>query len=130
MPHYIFTSIADTFDFGKHKNESMSDVLERDPSYLYWCADKISQFQISEEALSEIRTLFPDFILSIDFLSAVHYEIDEEENIDSDENVTNNHEHATYERYAGSWAQDVEGYSDDDIDTVFDGDPSAYWNID
>lgn len=108
----------------------MSDVLERDPSYLYWCADKISQFQISEEALSEIRTLFPDFILSIDFLSAVHYEIDEEENIDSDENVTNNHEHATYERYAGSWAQDVEGYSDDDIDTVFDGDPSAYWNID
>ena len=32
--------------------------------------------------------------------------------------------------YAGSWAQDVEGYSDDDIDTIFDGDPSAYWNID
>ena len=22
------------------------------------------------------------------------------------------------------------GYSDDDIDTIFDGDPSAYWNID
>lgn len=32
--------------------------------------------------------------------------------------------------YSGSWAQDVEGYSDDDIDTIFDGDPSAYWNID
>lgn len=30
----------------------------------------------------------------------------------------------------GSWAQDVEGYSDDDIDTIFDGDPLAYWNID
>jgi hypothetical protein len=37
---------------------------------------------------------------------------------------------STYERYNGSWAQDVEGYSDDDIDTIFDGDPSAYWNID
>ena len=22
------------------------------------------------------------------------------------------------------------GYSDDDIDTIFDGDPDAYWNID
>lgn len=36
----------------------------------------------------------------------------------------------TYERYAGSYAQDEMGYSDDDIDTIFDGDPDAYWNID
>ena len=32
--------------------------------------------------------------------------------------------------YVGSYAQDEMGYSDDDIDTVFDGDPDAYWNID
>jgi hypothetical protein len=36
----------------------------------------------------------------------------------------------SYGRYAGSYAQDVEGWSDDDIDNVFDGDPDAYWNID
>lgn len=36
----------------------------------------------------------------------------------------------TYERYNGSYAQDVEGYDDDTIDEVFDGDPDAYWNID
>ena len=36
----------------------------------------------------------------------------------------------TYDRYSGSYAQDVMGYSDDDIDTIFDGDPNAYWNID
>ena len=29
-----------------------------------------------------------------------------------------------------TYAQDEMGYSDDDIDTIFDGDPSAYWNID
>ena len=40
------------------------------------------------------------------------------------------YERTTYGRYAGSYAQDEMGYSDDDIDTVFDGDPSAYWNID
>lgn len=39
-------------------------------------------------------------------------------------------EKPSYGRYAGSWAQDEEGYSDDDIDTIFDGDPDAYWNID
>ena len=34
------------------------------------------------------------------------------------------------DEYAGTYAHDVEGYSDDDIDTIFDGDPEAYWNID
>jgi hypothetical protein len=36
----------------------------------------------------------------------------------------------SYDRYNGSYAQDVEGYDDDTIDNVFDGDPDAYWNID
>ena len=36
----------------------------------------------------------------------------------------------TFGEYAGSWAQDVEGYSDDEIDDIFDGIPDAYWNID
>lgn len=33
-------------------------------------------------------------------------------------------------RYAGTYAQDDMGYSDEEIDIIFDGDPSAYWNID
>lgn len=39
-------------------------------------------------------------------------------------------EEPTYNKYRGSYAQDEMGYSDDDIDTIFDGDPDAYWNID
>lgn len=35
-----------------------------------------------------------------------------------------------YDEYSGSYAQDEMGYSDEDIDDVFDGDPDAYWNID
>jgi hypothetical protein len=35
-----------------------------------------------------------------------------------------------YSDYSGSYAQEEMGYSDEDIDTIFDGDPSAYWNID
>lgn len=129
MANYIFNSIADTFDFGKHKNESMSDILERDPEYLYWCANNIPQFHLSEEAISEIESLFPDFILSVDFLKAVHLpkEIHDYENINDFEDYT---ETCTYEQYADSWAQRIEGYSDEDIDTIFDGDPLAYWNID
>ena len=35
-----------------------------------------------------------------------------------------------YEEYAGSYAQDIMGYSDDVINDAFDGEPDAYWNID
>lgn len=35
-----------------------------------------------------------------------------------------------YGEYAGSYVQDEMGYSDEDINDAFDGDPDAYWNID
>lgn len=47
-----------------------------------------------------------------------------------DDNIDYEYERPSYGRYAGTYAQDEAGYSDDDIDTIFDGDPSAYWNID
>ena len=39
------------------------------------------------------------------------------------------YEEEHYSRYSGSYAQDVEGWSDELIDEVFDGEPDAYWNI-
>ena len=36
----------------------------------------------------------------------------------------------SYGKYAGTYAQDVAGLSDDAIDDALDGDPDAYWNID
>lgn len=34
------------------------------------------------------------------------------------------------DQYAGTYAHDETGFSDDEVDTIFDGDPEAYWNID
>ena len=39
-------------------------------------------------------------------------------------------DYQTYDDYNGSYVQDVEGWSDQMIDEVFDGDPEAYWNLD
>ena len=39
-------------------------------------------------------------------------------------------EEESYEKYNGTYAQDIRGFSDQVIDDVFDGDPDAYWNID
>ncbi len=35
-----------------------------------------------------------------------------------------------YSEFAGSYAQDEAGYSDEEIWDIFDGEPDAYWNID
>lgn len=35
-----------------------------------------------------------------------------------------------YDEYAGSYAQEYAGYSDEEINLIFDGNPDAYWNID
>lgn len=35
-----------------------------------------------------------------------------------------------YEEFAGTYAHDIAGFSDEDINDAFDGDPEAYWNID
>ena len=34
------------------------------------------------------------------------------------------------DEFSGSYAHDIEGYTDDEINDAFDGDPEAYWNID
>lgn len=52
------------------------------------------------------------------------YDADGDNYFDEDEYGTH------YGEYAGTYAQDVAGYSDDVIDDAFDGDPDAYWNID
>ena len=58
-------------------------------------------------------------------------EYNDEEYDDGDyDDYSHDYEEPTYDRYNGSYAQDEMGYSDDDIDTIFDGDPEAYWNID
>lgn len=48
----------------------------------------------------------------------------------NDEDYDDDYDRQTYDNYNGSYAQDVEGWSDQDIDDVLDGDPDAYWNID
>lgn len=34
------------------------------------------------------------------------------------------------DEYAGTYAHDVAGFTDEEIDTIFDGEPETYWNID
>ena len=126
---YYFDNIASVFRFGKHRGKSLWSVISEDDSYVYWCLNNIPEFTISKETLKQIRALFPLFIVTSNFTNNIG-EPEDSKDYDEDDEWREYEEEPTYERYNGSYAQDEMGYSDDDIDTIFDGDPLAYWNID
>ncbi len=65
-------------------------------------------------------------LISREFIEPEEYEEEYEEDTYEPDYEEERH----FGRYAGSYAQDDMGYSDEEIDSIFDGDPSAYWNID
>lgn len=49
---------------------------------------------------------------------------------DEDDYYNNYESKRHYEEFAGTYAQDVAGFNDEEIYDIFDGEPDAYWNID
>lgn len=148
-----FSHINDTFDFGKYKSHTLSWVLQFDPQYVDWCIQNVTSkaFLIEDTALLEIKMAYPLFPITEDFeFYRIRRLMDEAwiVNTDIDDNdsawfddiepdpdydpyeVGYYNEPQTYDNYRGSWVQDVEGWSDQDIEDVLDGEPDAYWNID
>lgn len=146
---YLFDHLCDKFTFGKYCGYTLSDVLDKNKEYVDWCMMNVGSFVLTDEAMDEIKMIYPDFIISSAFLLKQTLKMleisDDEDDYEYDDwddfnpvgrylrlngRGYDNREEVTYNRYNGSYAQDEMGYSDDDIDTIFDGDPSAYWNID
>ena len=133
-----FEHMDDEFDFGKYKGLSLSDVMDINPEYIIWCMlnicnNRYCRFIISDEAMEEFKAIYINFpvIRRIEdirenYMLSDYYSNTDEMRYDNESLI----ESSTYDRYSGSYAQDEMGYSDDEIDTIFDGDPNAYWNID
>lgn len=134
--------LDDLFQFGKFKGCTLGEVLMFNPDYLVWVVDNISgrTFRLEDSAVEEINMIFPDFPITDEFeemrMKQLYEsydvnEYEEDKRYDKYEQTEYDwYDPPSYERYSGSFAQDEMGYSDDDIDTIFDGDPLAYWNID
>lgn len=135
----IFNTLEDEIDFGKFQSMTWGEIMTSHPVYLTWAVKNLRRgyLYVTDNALEEIRMMFPGFGMDNDFYQNVvkqrtSFIESMEENKNTEENgyLDTYPEPATYERYGGSYAQDIMEYSDDDIDTIFDGDPDAYWNID
>lgn len=139
----IISHLDDKFLFGKFQGESLGDVLMYSPDYLTWVIKNVdgNRFVLMDSAVEEIKEIFPVISIDEDFERNRQRQLDDyygwndSEYNYSQEDWNDLHslaceEEPTYERYGGSYAKDEMGFSDDEIDTIFDGDPSAYWNID
>lgn len=72
--------------------------------------------------------LYRNFEHSIFFDGKVFKDFDP--NKKSYKGFSNDYKRQSFGEYTGTWAQDIEGLSDDFINDVLDGNPDAYWNID
>jgi hypothetical protein len=128
-----FYTLDTEFTFGKYEGKIVKEVLEIQPAYLDWCAINLDHFYISDETITEIKEIKPDFTISEEGKQklADKFSIWENEQQQDDYDDYDDYDRReSYGQYAGSYAQDVEGLSDDFINDVLDGDPDAYWNID
>lgn len=141
---------------GKDTTLTESLKISSDSNYIIWCLKTIKNFCIVEEELEKldqmdchslekiiIKEIKPDLLEFKALYILSRIEIDDTiKTINStklktirqtrDEIIHNrdDFETRTFAEYAGYYAQDVMGYSDEEIDDIFDGDPDAYWNID
>src|SRR5690554_957889 len=119
------------FTFGKYEGKTVREIIEIQPAYIDWCAINLDHFYISTEVIEEIKASYSNFKISEEGVNKLNEKHEQRETEQEDYgDYYEDYERESYGEYAGSYAQDVEGLSDDFINDVLDGEPDAYWNID
>lgn len=114
--------------FGRFNGFSIDQIVDIDPTYIMWCINHLDHFYLAESVIDKILEKHPTFVLSD--RTKVALEVKEEQWLAQHSRDYDYNENPSYGQYAGSYAQDCEGLSDDFINDVLDGCPDAYWNID
>ncbi len=76
------------FNFGKHKSETLKQVVDLDYNYIEWCLIYHREFVISNEVLNKLKEANPEFIISELAEFARQLKINKEYPIDFNNNYT------------------------------------------
>lgn len=125
-----FYEIDTVFQFGKYDGKTLLYVAKMDPWYIEWCILNLDHFFVSDDVVKVIEELTSDYRFSQVAKEKLKDKLESWEHRDQYRYYNDRDLETTFGKYAGWYAQDVEGWSDQDIDDVFGGDPDAYWNID
>jgi hypothetical protein len=65
---YNFNSINITFQFGKrHRGKTFAEVAVKDGSYIEWCINNITEFDITDIVLTEATEIIENYYNSHNF---------------------------------------------------------------
>jgi hypothetical protein len=121
-----FYTLDTEFTFGKFEGKTVREVLELQPTYLDWCAINLDHFYITEEIITEIKEIKPDFTITEEGKQKLEDKYSSWENEQQQDDYDDYDDYSpSYVKYGGDY-----GYDDDTIDSAFEGDPENYWNID
>jgi hypothetical protein len=129
-----FYDLNTELTFGKYRGKTIKEILSIRASYLNWCSINLDHFYLSDEVIKEMKEVKPNFSMSNEAVQKLteKYTLWENEqtqnNLDDQDYVED--DRPTYTQYRDSYAQDVEGWSDQAINDAFGGEADAYWNID
>lgn len=120
-----------------HSVENFSECLEQHNdlgdgiSGVATRAGNVSSASFSQDE-TKLLVVGTDGVVVIRNLKKTTSNKQEHDNIENciAENLSNGDYDTNYGAYAGTYAQDAMGYSDDIINDALDGEPDAYWNID
>lgn len=128
---YIY-NLDDKYFFGK----TIREFLNNDAEFIYKCFLILDDFCISQEAM-EYAKAKELCVAEFEGLNARRIKCaintNQRTEREREKDVDNYADHLFSEscgNYAGTYAQDVEGLSDEFIDDALGGDPDAFWNID
>lgn len=150
---YFLDLNLDLFDFQQFcfDNFEQMELISSSPNIIIWYIKNVENFSINPNVFKEILELpvwqFQGIELKFRVQNGLsykpyftNYKIElRKDLIDMNEmkylnhtskNFSNRNNNHSYNQFNGSYAQDIMGFSDQDINDAFEGDPGLYWNID
>ena len=115
-----------TINFGKHRGQTIAEIIDTNPTYIKWCLIHLDHFNVSDEIWQQLTSRYPH-LSDAELTSAYeHKNLIFEESEDCGDIVDYEDDYRrSGERYG--W---YNGWSDDVINDAFEGDPMNTWNID
>ena len=116
------------FKFKYNEKKAQEYLIERYEQYLKYKHEKDEYYRKKNERYSKKHYKRDLKSFKRALKESGNQDFSEDENITYTQKIDNSPSYPF--GYEGSYAHDVAGLSNDDIDTILEGDPDAYWNID
>jgi hypothetical protein len=133
-----YYSLTTQFEFGKHFQKTLEEVLNIEKSYVEWCLIYLEDFCFDAFLVNDFSSGNVNLSLSEEALTALSKKLAPQNNSKANSlyEDDDDYESDDFDNYEEGYGRSGEkygwynGFSDDVIDDAFEGEPSNTWNVD